>query len=129
MSLPLNPKPFLNGLTGKPVMVKLKWGMEYKGYLVSVDSYMNMQVCVWTRKMHTVKCENITEMHNSLQLESLMCTQMHLERACPSESLAKLYGSGCITVGHSFSLIKTGVHFVQHSYQFITSNNILSLIL
>uniref|UniRef100_A0A8C0J8E0 Small nuclear ribonucleoprotein polypeptide F n=1 Tax=Chelonoidis abingdonii TaxID=106734 RepID=A0A8C0J8E0_CHEAB len=41
--LPLNPKPFLNGLTGKPVMVKLKWGMEYKGYLVSVDGYMNMQ--------------------------------------------------------------------------------------
>uniref|UniRef100_A0A8C8DU90 Small nuclear ribonucleoprotein polypeptide F n=1 Tax=Oryzias sinensis TaxID=183150 RepID=A0A8C8DU90_9TELE len=34
--------PFLNGLTGKPVMVKLKWGMEYKGYLVSVDGYMNM---------------------------------------------------------------------------------------
>ncbi|CAI5787083.1 small nuclear ribonucleoprotein F [Podarcis lilfordi] len=34
MSLPLNPKPFLNGMTGKPVMVKLKWGMEYKGYLV-----------------------------------------------------------------------------------------------
>ncbi|XP_025921843.1 small nuclear ribonucleoprotein F [Apteryx rowi] len=44
MSLPLNPKPFLNGLTGKPVMVKLKWGMEYKGYLVSVDGYMNMQL-------------------------------------------------------------------------------------
>jgi len=42
--LPLNPKPFLNGLTGKAVMVKLKWGMEYKGYLVSVDGYMNMQV-------------------------------------------------------------------------------------
>nr|XP_048674103.1 small nuclear ribonucleoprotein F-like [Caretta caretta] len=37
MSLPLNPKPFLNRLTGKPVMVKLKWGMEYKGY-------MNMQL-------------------------------------------------------------------------------------
>uniref|UniRef100_A0A3Q2WUA6 Small nuclear ribonucleoprotein polypeptide F n=1 Tax=Haplochromis burtoni TaxID=8153 RepID=A0A3Q2WUA6_HAPBU len=44
--LPLNPKPFLNGLTGKPVMVKLKWGMEYKGYLVSVDGYMNMQVWI-----------------------------------------------------------------------------------
>ena len=43
-ALPLNPKPFLNGLTGKPVMVKLKWGMEYKGYLVSVDGYMNLQV-------------------------------------------------------------------------------------
>lgn len=43
----MNPKPFLNGLTGKPVMVKLKWGMEYKGYLVSVDGYMNMQVLYW----------------------------------------------------------------------------------
>ncbi|XP_062613049.1 small nuclear ribonucleoprotein F [Saccostrea cucullata] len=43
-SLPMNPKPFLNGLTGKPVMVKLKWGMEYKGYLVSVDGYMNLQL-------------------------------------------------------------------------------------
>ena len=42
----MNPKPFLNGLTGKPVMVKLKWGMEYKGYLVSVDGYMNLQVCL-----------------------------------------------------------------------------------
>lgn len=42
----MNPKPFLNGLTGKPVMVKLKWGMEYKGYLVSVDGYMNLQVIV-----------------------------------------------------------------------------------
>nr|XP_012573321.1 uncharacterized protein LOC101496464 isoform X1 [Cicer arietinum] len=43
-TIPVNPKPFLNNLTGKPVIVKLKWGMEYKGYLVSVDSYMNLQV-------------------------------------------------------------------------------------
>lgn len=43
-TLLMNPKPFLNGLTGKPVLVKLKWGMEYKGYLVSVDGYMNLQV-------------------------------------------------------------------------------------
>ncbi len=28
--MPVNPKPFLNSLTGKSVMVKLKWGMEYK---------------------------------------------------------------------------------------------------
>ena len=40
----VNPKPFLQDLKGKPVMVKLKWGMEYKGYLVSVDSYMNLQL-------------------------------------------------------------------------------------
>lgn len=42
--LPMNPKPFLNGLTGKPVIVKLKWGMEYKGLLVSTDGYMNIQL-------------------------------------------------------------------------------------
>ncbi|CAB1100276.1 unnamed protein product [Ectocarpus sp. CCAP 1310/34] len=42
MATPVNPKPFLNELTGKPVMVKLKWGMEYKGFLVSVDTYMNL---------------------------------------------------------------------------------------
>ena len=29
-AMPLNPKPFLNGLTGKAVIVKLKWGHEYK---------------------------------------------------------------------------------------------------
>ncbi|XP_021572654.1 small nuclear ribonucleoprotein F-like [Carlito syrichta] len=39
-----NPKPFLNELTGKQVMIKPKWRMEYKGYLVSVDSYMNTQL-------------------------------------------------------------------------------------
>ncbi|KAK7265258.1 hypothetical protein RJT34_32876 [Clitoria ternatea] len=44
LTIPVNPKPFLNNLTGKPVIVKLKWGMEYKGYLVSVDSYMNLQL-------------------------------------------------------------------------------------
>jgi hypothetical protein len=37
-------KPFLQDLTGKECVVKLKWGMEYKGYLVSVDNYMNLQV-------------------------------------------------------------------------------------
>lgn len=40
----VNPKPFLADLTGKPVYVRLKWGMEYKGYLVSTDNYMNLQV-------------------------------------------------------------------------------------
>jgi len=40
----MNPKPFLNSMTGKAVIVKLKWGPEYKGYLVSVDGYMNLQL-------------------------------------------------------------------------------------
>ena len=26
------------------MIVKLKWGMEYKGVLVGVDNYMNMQL-------------------------------------------------------------------------------------
>ncbi|CAD6256373.1 unnamed protein product [Miscanthus lutarioriparius] len=43
-TVPVNPKPFLNNLTGNPVIVKLKWGMEYGGYLASVDSYMNLQL-------------------------------------------------------------------------------------
>eukprot|EP00041_Stephanoeca_diplocostata_P002001 m.22651 g.22651 ORF g.22651 m.22651 type:complete len:80 (-) comp12766_c0_seq1:402-641(-) len=43
-TLPCNPKPFLTGLTGKPIIVKLKWGQEYKGYLLSFDAYMNMQL-------------------------------------------------------------------------------------
>eukprot|EP01084_Bolivina_argentea_P191008 328129_1 len=39
-----NPTPFLSSLTGKPVVVKLKWGMEYRGFLVSTDAYMNLQL-------------------------------------------------------------------------------------
>eukprot|EP00695_Tsukubamonas_globosa_P003019 TRINITY_DN431_c0_g1_i4.p1 TRINITY_DN431_c0_g1~~TRINITY_DN431_c0_g1_i4.p1 ORF type:complete len:85 (-),score=25.80 TRINITY_DN431_c0_g1_i4:59-313(-) len=41
---PVNPKPFLNDLTGKFVVAKLKWGMEYKGILLAVDNYMNLQL-------------------------------------------------------------------------------------
>ena len=58
----LNPEPFLKELTGQMVIVKLKWGsntvntsgkhrgemngsLEYKGYLKSVDPYMNVQLC------------------------------------------------------------------------------------
>uniref|UniRef100_A0A8C0KKH7 Sm domain-containing protein n=1 Tax=Canis lupus dingo TaxID=286419 RepID=A0A8C0KKH7_CANLU len=43
MSLALNPKTFLDGLTGNTIMAKLKWGMDYKGYVVSVDGYMSIQ--------------------------------------------------------------------------------------
>lgn len=42
--IPVNPKPFLADLTGKSIIVKLKWGMEYKGFLVSVDAYTNLQL-------------------------------------------------------------------------------------
>lgn len=50
---PVNPKPFLQDLTGKEALVRLKWGMEYKGYLVSVDNYMNIQVSLNSCGLHT----------------------------------------------------------------------------
>jgi small nuclear ribonucleoprotein F len=43
--VPLNPRPFLQSLIGKDVFVRLKWNeTEYKGRLVSTDSYMNIQL-------------------------------------------------------------------------------------
>lgn len=51
---PVNPKPFMQELTGKPVFVKLKWGLEYKGFLVSTDGYMNLQVRLILRQCHGV---------------------------------------------------------------------------
>ena len=36
--------PFLKDLTGQMIAVKLKWGMEYRGELASVDPYMNIQL-------------------------------------------------------------------------------------
>lgn len=46
-------------LTGKPVYVRLKWGLEYKGFLVSTDGYMNLQVCLCLR------CRNCRELNNA----------------------------------------------------------------
>ncbi len=60
MKTPLNPRPYINELVGKKILVRLKWGMTYKGkynqirilifyfenlgFLVSVDQYMNVQL-------------------------------------------------------------------------------------
>ena len=44
MKTPLNPRPYINELVGKKILVRLKWGMSYTGYLVSVDQYMNVQL-------------------------------------------------------------------------------------
>ncbi|KAL0640012.1 hypothetical protein Q9L58_000840 [Maublancomyces gigas] len=49
--VPINPRPMLQSLfrikssVNQPIVVRLKWGQtEYKGHLVSVDSYMNIQL-------------------------------------------------------------------------------------
>ncbi|MES1918698.1 hypothetical protein MHBO_000623 [Bonamia ostreae] len=44
MHQPTNPQPYLTDLKGKQVDVKLKWGIIYKGFLVSTDPYMNLQL-------------------------------------------------------------------------------------
>ena len=41
---PINPKPFLQDLLQKKVLVRLKWGQEYRGTLQSIDNYMNLQL-------------------------------------------------------------------------------------
>ncbi|RLV90495.1 Small nuclear ribonucleoprotein F [Spathaspora sp. JA1] len=42
---PINPKPFLKSLIGKQVIVRLKWNKtEYRGTLISIDNYMNLQL-------------------------------------------------------------------------------------
>ena len=40
----VTPVPFLKSLKGKAVIIKLKWGMEYKGFLASTDEYMNIHL-------------------------------------------------------------------------------------
>ena len=40
----INPKNFLSYLIGKNILVKLKWGIEYKGKLVSFDNYINLRI-------------------------------------------------------------------------------------
>ncbi|RYP09796.1 hypothetical protein DL764_001050 [Monosporascus ibericus] len=43
--VPINPRPMLQDLVNKDIVVRLKWGeTEYKGRLVSIDSYMNIQL-------------------------------------------------------------------------------------
>lgn len=43
--MPINPRPFLQDLVNKDIWVRLKWGeTEYRGRLVSIDSYMNIQL-------------------------------------------------------------------------------------
>jgi len=44
MKTPLNPRPYINELVGKKILVRLKWGISYSGVLVSVDQYMNVQL-------------------------------------------------------------------------------------
>nr|UXY88074.1 small nuclear ribonucleoprotein E-like [Cryptomonas curvata] len=43
-NLIINPKNFLISLINKKILVRLKWGIEYKGILVSFDDYINIRI-------------------------------------------------------------------------------------
>jgi hypothetical protein len=88
-TLPCNPKPFLTGLVGKPVMVKLKWGMEYKGALLSFDSYMNLQVGMLLPLLSPLP----PSLSPSLLFCDLLCPPYHLcfaRQLCITHNLAEL---------------------------------------
>ncbi|CAG0913286.1 unnamed protein product [Notodromas monacha] len=38
----VNPQEFLKNIVGKPVMVKLNSGVDYRGILACLDGYMNI---------------------------------------------------------------------------------------
>eukprot|EP00762_Andalucia_godoyi_P004173 ANDGO_06280.mRNA.1 putative small nuclear ribonucleoprotein F len=66
---PVNPKPLLLSLVGQPIIVRLKWGIEYRGLLVSTDAYMNLQLSEceeWVRGHYAgllgqvlIRCNNV----------------------------------------------------------------------
>ena len=68
-TIPINPKPFLEDITGKLVSVKLKWGWELRGILKSTDQYMNLQLlnseewvngeCRGTLGEILIRCNNV----------------------------------------------------------------------
>lgn len=76
----LNPKPFLNGLLGKQVVVKLKWGREYKGFLVSTDEFMNFRLSNTQEYFETkyegdigevlIRCNNVLYVREVLDSEN-----------------------------------------------------------
>ena len=49
----INPKPFLEKLKGENILVRLKWGQEYKGILLNYDDYFNLQVKPETQTART----------------------------------------------------------------------------
>ncbi|KAK4900041.1 hypothetical protein LTR27_002804 [Elasticomyces elasticus] len=79
--VPLNPRPMLQSLVNDEVRIRLKWGQtEYTGRLVSVDSYMNVQLSgaeEWISGKSTgtlgqvlIRCNNILWMSAKDQAQS-----------------------------------------------------------
>merc|ERR1711907_342708 len=74
----INPVPFLNDFVGKPVIVRLKWGMQYKGFLVSTDNYMNIQLASTEEYVDGKFIGAVGEVF-------IRCNNIMLIRKCPEE--------------------------------------------
>jgi small nuclear ribonucleoprotein F len=75
---PVNPAPFLQGLVGERVIVKLKWGGEYHALLVSTDAFMNLQLTNCVEYMGGKACGNLQEV-------LIRCNNVLHIRAAPEE--------------------------------------------
>ncbi|KAL6699147.1 small nuclear ribonucleoprotein SmF [Trichoderma austrokoningii] len=85
--VPVNPRPMLQDLVDKTVLVRLKWGeTEYKGRLVSIDSYMNLQLSNTEEYLNDkltgelgqvlIRCNNVLYIRGADQKESGGDTKM-----------------------------------------------------
>ena len=74
----INPTPFLNLLKGKKVIVRLKWGHEYKGILLASDKYMNVQL-LNTEEWYQGECKGI------IGEILIRCNNVLYIRECPFE--------------------------------------------
>lgn len=83
----LNPLPFLYDFVGKPVIVKLKWGMEYKGFLVSTDAYMNIQLASTEEYADGQFIGQVGEIF--IRCNNVMYVRKHPEEEEDQEMLAK----------------------------------------
>jgi small nuclear ribonucleoprotein F len=84
----ITPVPFLTKLTGSPVAVRLKWGLEYRGLLVSFDKYMNLQLAnaeEWDKDFK--KTSNLGEI-------LIRCNNVLYVRGLPESEVAALPASG-----------------------------------
>uniref|UniRef100_A0A8C4VNJ1 Uncharacterized protein n=1 Tax=Gopherus evgoodei TaxID=1825980 RepID=A0A8C4VNJ1_9SAUR len=78
MSLPLNSKSFLDGLMGKPVMVKLKWEMEYKDTEEYIDGALSgHRVEVLIRCYGTVSYVKLHRITSISFLANLLVLHLH----------------------------------------------------
>ena len=78
---PVNPKPFLTELIDKVIIVRLKWGMIYKGILVAFDNYMNLQmvkteewiegVCKGNLGEVLIRCNNVLYVREGAGVENV----------------------------------------------------------